>query len=608
MSELFALNPKYAGMFVKMLLIAGVSVLLGVLTACLTRKKGLPEKLGFLEKECRNKKTAAIAACCATAAVWFFQSGLDMWSTTDDFYISCVLNSVYSKENYCYFLSPILAEIIRILGAALPNADVFALLCEVLSLGGHWCFFYIMFRSVKTESSIIIILFIIALNNKTNLLHLPFTAMTAALAFYGFFILYAVLIGKADRRIAIAGTVLLFFSMNLRQEAFLIMIPFVLLVIIAELFMQKTDRKKYLYNAARLFIPVILMFAVIVGIKTLTDNSEKYRHACDYNNYRSEIEDYTQKPYEKCGDKLAEIGVSENDFTAVKERILADRSIVTSEYLKNIAGISSGLSAGEKMEVLLSKEISDIINVISYSLILQSIILAVILLVRLIKRESDMAGNAVMLLSCAGELFIFAFLFYLGRMMSYVIQAIFFGIWLAFVSVFLREGKKEDTFLSIAFRKTMLVAAVALMICFYSGYSVSPENSVLTARESQAADVVGIDENKDTLYVWGVYDYGEMLRNSYFFKEKKLLSQEFISHNIVDGEWQYEQPYYLDYLKDINVENPMRALIEREHTYYIANKERCDIVLTFLQEHYDERISVEKIGDIDDIPIWKFTQ
>jgi hypothetical protein len=51
----------------------------------------------------------------------------------------------------------------------------------------------------------------------------------------------------------------------------------------------------------------------------------------------------------------------------------------------------------------------------------------------------------------------------------------------------------------------------------------------------------------------------------------------------------------------------MQALLNREHTYYVAPEERCQMVLTFLQEHYDSNVVVENVGGKDGIPVWKFS-
>ena len=224
----------------------------------------------------QRKGQAAILAGCAVAAVWLFQSTLELWQTTDDFFISCVTGSVYAEENYCIFVNPIVTKLVGWINAALPKADGWTLLGEILVLAGMWCLFYVSLLSFSPGSCLTMILFILAANNKLNLLHQPFTAMTGEFFCFGLFVLYAVYSGKVGKGMIVPGTILLVFASLWRWEAFLLGLPYMALILLAEFVTSEKDRKEILSSMMKAFLPAVILCTVCLGVKIITDNSEKY--------------------------------------------------------------------------------------------------------------------------------------------------------------------------------------------------------------------------------------------------------------------------------------------------------------------------------------------
>ena len=550
----------------------------------------------------KSRRSAAIFAFFAVICIWFYQSSLNLWENTDDFYISMAVNSVYSRENYCIFINPILAKIIYLIDLIFPKADGMVLLNETLVMIGLWSVFYITAVCYSAESNLVFLLLVLAINSRANIFHLPFTSMTAELGFYGFFVLYAVLSKKISKKFTVIGMILLIFSMLIRYEAFLFLIPFVILILLTDLIRLK-DRKEYLSGAIKLFLPAAVLFVICVGTKTAVDRSEHYKQGALYNSYRANIVDFRNKGYDECKEKLEELGISENDFRAVSSMILADRDTVNSEYLENISKLTN-LSFKEKYEDAKQNTEFSYIRVFDYATMNQ-LVIAVFILIAVLLSDTVPIYKVGLVLSYIGAYIICSALIIYGRIVSYVTQAVMFGVWLTIFSFSVNSKVKNSC--SAVFKITAVIVAVTFIIKFYPGYNFSPENSVFNAKDSKVSDLVFLDGDDEAFYIWDARPFGDTIKNSYFFKERKLMSREFLSHNIVDGEWLYEQPYYLDYMSSIGMENPMQALINRDHTYYISDENRCGIVLKFLQEHYDENISADKVGKTGDVPVWRFS-
>jgi hypothetical protein len=190
-----------------------------------------------------------------------------------------------------------------------------------------------------------------------------------------------------------------------------------------------------------------------------------------------------------------------------------------------------------------------------------------------------------------------------------LIQTLVLAVWCVIVSIALLENWENK---KVPAAEIMVFDAIFVLLIgahlIGNGSDSGNLFASLQAKESGISDIVELDESEDTVYIWGVYDYDSIVGAKFFYRQE-LPSEEFVAHNLVDGEWEYGQPYYVDYLHRIGLDNPMQALLNREHTYYVASEERCQMVLTFLQEHYDSNVVVENVGMAEDIlPVWKFSK
>ena len=82
---------------------------------------------------------------------------------------------------------------------------------------------------------------------------------------------------------------------------------------------------------------------------------------------------------------------------------------------------------------------------------------------------------------------------------------------------------------------------------------------------------------EETLYLWQTNEFVQYPVRS-FMNQGKLLPEEFLEHNLCYGEWIYGQVYYQNYMEELGVRNPMRALLGRDETYYVAEDNDLDSV------------------------------
>lgn len=107
----------------------------------------------------------------------------------------------------------------------------------------------------------------------------------------------------------------------------------------------------------------------------------------------------------------------------------------------------------------------------------------------------------------------------------------------------------------------------------------------------------------DSIYIWGYWHKDVSLVH---MAQGKLPSREFMNHNLSIGDWMYGQKYFNDYLEKLDIKNPAKSLIKREHTYLVDRD--CTFVLDYLRKNYGKTISVKQIDTIHGVPVWKFDE
>ena len=122
--------------------------------------------------------------------------------------------------------------------------------------------------------------------------------------------------------------------------------------------------------------------------------------------------------------------------------------------------------------------------------------------------------------------------------------------------------------------------------------------------ESRAAkDEQLLEENT---YVWsaaGLYSYAFAAEGN----EVRLLNDDFMQHNLSEGDWTSGQVYLRNYYHSIGADNPMKELLYNDSWYYIGGAEESSIIEKYLQEHFNtDAVRLEAGKTMTGITIWKY--
>ncbi|MGN0502901.1 MAG: hypothetical protein ACI4HN_08245 [Ruminococcus sp.] len=536
--------------------------------------------------------------------LWLSQATLPIYTDIDNHGISMILNQNYSSDNYCCFVSPILSYLVKFVNMILPTADGFVLIMELLMTVAMCTLAYILLSVCKNKLNVILVwLFIVFVNYCLNIYHANFTIYTSVLCLVGCMGLFYYIKKQIGAIVAITSLLTIYMAGMFRFNSLLLIIPFFILTCLIRLFVERKGYKKYILRFSLIVLSILLCCGCHKVINSFVSGSDTYTYATHYNSERSKLFDFENYDYEEISSELNKLNISQNDYNSIRASLLADTEVVTPEYMKNITAVSQH-DFSEKIYDL-HKNLADVLYILQTdtALSLQCIAFIFFILLLIILTDCSYIYVCELLLSCLGTIIIILYFSFLGRIPDRVIQSIFIGNWFVYISAFLNNEFKWK------FRtKRLLGLLYGIMIAGIAISSVLVVNNSSTVFSSITANKCTTEpiKNSDNKYIWNTSSYNDYVDNV-FWSINKLPSIEFMKQNISDGKWVYGQVCYNDYLNSIGLSNPMKSLLEN-NVYYVSDEVRCDMVLTFLKEHYDKNITVEQVDSIDDTPVWKFSK
>ena len=558
------------------------------------------------EKAGEILKKPWITACIVTLLCILLASFRPLYMDGDNYEIALVANKIYggeTQDGYIMHFHPILCGILELVGN-IRSADCFTLTALVMLFAGVWvCTYLIAEHKSAWFERLLFCGVLFATVTVGDLFHDNYTRWAAFLTAVGLMELLVMIHQKIyNRKKAVLAAILLGCGMMWRDEAFLVFIPY----IVFDIFMvfisaQKENRK----NILKILGSILLLPVLCIGILGITDsyvkNSEKYRESIAYDKARVSVVDYPMKSWEEVKDDFSD--VSENDYNSVNGWFLIDTEQINEAYLLKISEIGRERPFEINAQGIIEMQ-KTVLEVFNSNLGMQylSSILILLFLFSMLSGFSWYHKLEIVCLYLGTDL-IFLYFAYAGRAIDRSFIPGAYALLACMGVLYLTEAQLEKK--SDRMMKSILLCAI---VCSYLNAEIT-EGSW-----TQGQSVFEVHENilngypqycdGDNLYIWDLYVHCEYIME-YFALQGKLIPQELLSHHISEGSWIYGQVYFNEFLEERNAKNPARALLEREHTYYMARD--CSNVLTYLKEHYHENVTATCIGEIENMPIWVFS-
>ena len=563
-------------------------------------KKGLP--LEF--------KVPVILTVIAVLTSVFYKKSIFTADMSDNYTISMITNCLFSQENYCLFISPILCGIVKWMCKIIPSADCFSLYLDItVWLSVLWTG-YIASLHADTKEKKLFCLTAVALISIVPA-NLNFTVVSAFVCACGFFTLFLGLgpANKISRYVYIfVGVILIFLGDLIRPESVFLLLPFVLLHFLVYGITNRKNKKK-IYGLILLVFPAILCITAINAIGFAVNGSEKYSEAVRYSSARSDLYDWPQNEYDEIKDKLDD--VSENDFYAVSLVMLGDTERIDADYLENIAKVSKKRAFssffgnfGEIVSAFTATKCGFKFYLI---FILNISALAVILLSKCKAIRKLEAIAAFVGIFAAALIFV-----YLGRFLERLYFALVFGCFSVYAAIMLdmaRETEEKYAKVALFGRRPILLLPCLLSvvgICHYIfvDFSLKPAND-FTARINADESVWQETYQNGNIFIWSTFDYINVPMG-YYYLENKLPPEEFMKHHTFYGGLGSGQLYMEDHYRKIGLTVPVKDLLYRPNTYSVGSVNYQNMLLEYIKEHTDPDASMEKYGNIGYAEVWRF--
>lgn len=526
-----------------------------------------------------------------------------LYADVDNYTISIVINRLYDADNYCVYLHPILCWTIGIISNILPQADAFTLFGRILIWGALvWLFYVIMKSQQKISDKILAIFFLLFLSTVFSVWNENYTVQAAFFMFVGVVTLGSVTRKKIISRLDICiGTVFVCIGIMWRIQAALLFIPFVLLEIVVSRICSEESGGIYWRNIKKIFGSVFILFLVLMLSKSAVQMSGKYNSSVVYDSARIKVQDYPMEEWDIVENKL--IGISQSEYDSAKSWLLLDTETIDKDFLLRIGDIGETTQFEWDIHGLIKGLEHMIRTAWGYSKIVWIFFMVFCaLFIYAFFMNKSWWRKLECVLVCAGTGMIILYYTILGRAPLRVWEAVIFaGISVVTINVIFIEKQDTDKkyFVYLKVFVGFLLCVGIMKDIVTADFSV-PQLAI-NSRNNVDEQIFEETFEGESLYFWTSW-HGNITQ--YYMKQGKLPSEEFLKHNLSVGDWTYGQVYFLNHLKEVNAENPAKALVDRKNTYFVSQDN--SFLLKYLQEHYCDNLKVKQCGEINNIPIWSF--
>lgn len=383
---------------------------------------------------------------------------------------------------------------------------------------------------------------------------------------------------------------------------------FNLFVIIFEIIIAYLLRVDSFYSGILLIVPMILCFIkrkdikiisvvslvsiiLIVGVNIIESNayeSELWQKYKTYNYLRSQVSDFPINDYETHKDEYEKLNLSENDYNCLKGWRFSDNIVFSPEVLREVVN-------NKEFNVRYNVNFIDLVKNITGNKEFWLFLCTYLCLLVISNKKKYQVFQMIFVYGLV------AVLFFINRGLLRVYVAIYAVGFLAMLCIYTKNKEKrlnkEKIFIYFIF---IIIASLSTLYIRMDYKNITDKR---TKEKIYASEVKYINNNIDKFFV--------IDRMTSIMENKSILDMKFGTEfvNVLDlGHWSiYNDTYYMqaEKYKFTYVERLYLNLVYNDNFYYICNNSINNEVIdkylmTFLNEHIDKELVVEKIAEFED--------
>ncbi len=524
----------------------------------------------------------------------------------DSFLVSMTCNGLYGSGAVCPVIHPLLGIVLGRLAPLVSSVDWFTLISRVLVALTAWWVGTVIAWCIQPASkrvfclvSFSILLFRFPLFNTNYTVHCAFFAMA------GVTTLVLALRRTMPRGSLFWAALFLCLAILWRPEGAALMVPFLLL----DLVVLAMRHALPLAKVKKVLLPALLPPLLLVAFSALLPLfSAQYAAGKAYSDARRAFVDYPSRPWVEVADKVTALGLDENDYETLSSSILMDPTIADTPTLQKLAAIAKKGLSTEGLGTLGH----DFLAAFSTLQLRVFCILTVFFLVAIWLSGSPLLAKLEALLAVLGSLLITLYYLHSGRLPERLFVSIFLMQFSVLLPLFLDAAPAPRFSPRCFWRTACLLSACCLCLLLVKNRHNYHVTQLAIHAGTAAADDAALlpADDPDTVYLWDSMSMA-LYMTEHYMMEGKLPSTAFVRQNLAWGEWNTSgQPFYLNLLVALDLENPMQSLLTRPHTYLISLDEQALRIQTWLQEHYTPAATLQQTATIDvyaygEVPVWQ---
>lgn len=534
----------------------------------------------------------ALFSVTFAAFLMLFMSMQDRYGfTDDDWAISVALSGRYPDSGLCLFVNAAISKVCLALSAALPNINWFIFLEGVGTFVAFSCFTYAML----TYATPLVALFAIAgvqyffLPSCTYLAN--FTFITALLTLAG----CALLVGRLSvceggRRLlsALLGVALCVGGFCLRRDAFLLGMPF-LVVMVVHAFVTAKNKRAVLLHCVP-FAVLFVLCGVLYAYNAWAWSAPEWAAWEQFNAYRAQISDYGMPPYSEVADTLSAAGINESAYSLATNWCTGLTDFFTVDRMKVLASVSERWNMENVIAAFAAYPAG---LTLDSRIVIYFSALAVLCFV-LARRWGKLAigvSVAIAYVCCC-------YFFGIGRLIDRVEVPVYVYAALCCVFAVGRVWKMPRVFANRVSAARVSRVFVVVGIVGILGLTVhmmrhlidhfEPEQAAIAVNQKDYSPkddaLYNFAMKSDCLYVWDTISY-VVLETAY--DHRFLPSEEFMRKNICMGGWTSNAPFIHALWDEVGLSNMAKGLVENDRVRFVTHEKwLADALLGFIRAYY----------------------
>ena len=358
-----------------------------------------------------------------------------------------------------------------------------------------------------------------------------------------------------------------------------------------------------------LFLPAAVIIFLLLASRFAFNLQEPYKTAGRYNAARTAAVDFPMKSWNAEIEAASSGHFSKTDYEAVTNWCFFDTEFMDVDMLESV------VNTGRRNDYSLTRKgMSELLGEMKWTLLHSSLYMVILIGLSTVLAFRNLIccpwpRKAETVLSILGVFIILTYFTFRGRAPMRVWESVIFAM--DFVLFMAATDRTEHTKKNV---NTVCFFLMFILLWFSTGQLLAYSEfhkpqpvwvSRIPEEGGPFAITVSEEAGEDSLFIWPNW---HTYLPKYAEETGKLPSRELIRHNIALGDWVYGQPYFTEFLGNINAQNPARALLERPNTYLMGDY-ASGLVLDYFREHYGAEIDMQAatdIGKINNVMTYRF--